>query len=128
MSNKTKTSPASAGHPLITNTEVTPQAQNDLKTNSIEDNSTMQTNTANTEADASKNTSGILPGIEDVDPELKADAGELANNEIAHLAETSRENGSKGGRQPINRNELAEICVEYVFSTGEKDKYAVIYI
>lgn len=126
MSNKTKTSPASAGHPLTPNTEVSPQAQNELKTIPTQEITTMESTPTNAEAVASENTSGILPGIEDVDPELKADAGELANNEIAHLAETSRENGSKGGRQPINRNELAEICVEYVFSTGEKDNQLLL--
>ena len=116
MSNKSKTSPAEVGHPIATNTEVTPQAQNDLKTNLIEENSTMDTNTANAEADASKNTSGILPGIKNVDPAIQAEASELVKNAIAHLADTSRENGSKGGRPPIDRDALAHLCVDLVFT------------
>ena len=100
MPDKTTNSPASAGHPLTTNTEVTSQAQNDLKTNLIEGNSTMDTNTANAEADTSKNTSGILPGIKDVDPEIQEEARELVNNAIAHLADTSREKRQQGRASP----------------------------
>ena len=116
MSNKTKSSPASAGHTLSPNTEVLSYAQNGLKTSLMEDNSTMETNTTNTEAFTSTNDSGILPGIENVAPEIQAEASELVNNAIAHLADTSRENGSKGGRPPIDRDGLAHLCVDLVFT------------
>ena len=116
MPDKTTNSPASAGHPLTSNTEVPSHAQNDLKSNLTEDNSIMDTNTTNVEAEASANNSGILPGIENVAPEIQAEANELVNNENARLAETSRENGSKGGRPPIDRDGLAYLCVDHVFS------------
>ena len=109
-------SPASAGHPLTTNTEVTPQAQNDLKTHLMEDNSTMKTNTTNTEAEASATPSGIIPEIEAIDTDLQKDATDLAEKERERQAETSRENGSKGGRNPIDRDGLAHLCVNLVFA------------
>ena len=116
MSRASTPSPASAGHPLTTNTEVTPQAQNDLKTHLIEDNSIMDTNTTNVEAEASANNSGILPEIEAIDTDLQKDATALTEKERERLAETSRENGSKGGRNPIDREGLAHLCVDLVFA------------
>lgn len=116
MSRASNPSPASAGLPLTTNTEVTQQAQNDLKPNLMEDTSTMKTSITNAEAKTSTNNSGILPGIENVAPEIQAEASELVNNENARLADTSRENGSKGGRNPIDRDGLAHLCVDLVFA------------
>ena len=116
MSDKTTNSPASAGHPLTSNTEVTEHAQNDLKTNLTEDTSTMRTNTTNVETEASTNTSGIIPEIEAIDTDLQKDATDLAEKERERQAETSRENGSKGGRPPIDRDGLAYLCVDLVFT------------
>lgn len=116
MSDKTTNSPASAGHPLTSNTEVTEHAQNDLKTNLTEDTSTMRTNTTKVETEASANTSGIIPEIEAIDTNLQKDATDLAEKERERQAENSRENGSKGGRPPIDRDGLAYLCVDLVFS------------
>ena len=115
MSDKTTNSPASAGHPLTSNTEVSEHAQNDLKTNLTEDTSTMRTNTTNTEAEASATPSGIIPEIEAIDTDLRKDAIDLAEKERERQAKTSRENGSKGGRPPIDRDGLAYMCVDLVF-------------
>ena len=76
----------------------------------------MESNTTNFKPEVPANTSGILPGIESVDPEIQAEASELVKNAIAHLADTSRENGSKGGRPPIDRDGLAHLCVDLVFT------------
>ena len=75
------------------------------------DNNTLETEGTNT-----TDGSGLLPGIEQADPDLQQDATDLTEKEREHLADVSRENGSKGGRPPINRDELAKVCLDIVFA------------
>lgn len=64
---------------------------------------------------------GLLPEIEGIDPDLLADAVEQLNKAVADRAATSRENGMQGGRPPLDRNGLAERCIDAVFvHHGEK--------
>ena len=122
MSDKTTNSPASAGHSLTSNAEasslesksqtgVIPMHTNDTSFEDDFDNNTLETEGTNT-----TDGSGLLPGIEQADPDLQQDAAERAEEEKERQADCSRENGSKGGRPPINREELAQACIELVFS------------
>jgi putative DNA primase/helicase len=116
MPDKPTNSPASAGHSPHNTTEVLTRAKHGLSSNSTLETPFMETNSSNAEVEASANTSGILPEIEAIDTELQKDATDLAEKESERQAETSRENGSKGGRPPINRDELAKLCLEIVFA------------
>ena len=75
----------------------------------------MKINSTNAEIETSANASGIIPEIEAIDTDLQKDATALAENERERQAKTSRENGTKGGRPPIDRDGLAFMCVDLVF-------------
>ena len=119
MSKVTTNSPASAGLPLSPNTEISDlklkPEQEIISMNPDTTYNTFNGITNNTKESASANISGIIPEIEQADPALQEDATELTEKEREFQAETSRKNGSKGGRPPINREELAVACMEIVF-------------
>ena len=123
MSDKTTISPASAGHSLSANAEISAHKskheQEIITMNpdiAIRNDSVINGTNNSTKESASANTSGIIPGIEQADPDLPQDAQTLTEKERERQAETSRENGNKGGRPPINREELAQACIELVFA------------
>ena len=116
MPDKPTNSPASAGYSPHNTTEVLTHAKHGLSLNSTLEIPTMDTNTTNAEVETSKITSGIIPEIKAIDPDLQKDATALMEKERERQAETNRENGSKGGRPPIDRDGLAHLCVDLVFA------------
>ncbi len=119
MPDQIKNSPASAGHSPHNTTEVLAPGKHGFSSNL--EIPTMDTNTTNAEAEASANDSGILPEIEAIDTDLQKDATSLTEKEREHLAETSRENGSKGGRPSQDRVSMAIHCIanRFVDANGQ---------
>ena len=118
MSNTVSTiSPASAGHSLTSNTEATSLESNSntgvitMTTNDTSFEDDFEDNTLDTEETDTTDDSGILPGIDQADPDLRQDAAERAEEEKERLADTSRENGSQGGRPSQDRVSMAMLCI-----------------
>lgn len=109
MAEKTSISPAAvAGAHNITVIEAFEQDDNSLKhkesfmkPNYISNKDNIDANSADTiETEAAHASDvGLLPEIEDVDPDLLADAVEQLKNAMSDRAATSRENGALGGRR-----------------------------
>ena len=134
MSDISKLSPASAGFPSTSkdNNEVLGQERQDLEhkdsfimknfNSSTEDDSFDTTTSSDTADSITENDcSGLIPGIEDADPDLHSDSVEKLKKAFAKLKSKRRENGAQGGRPPIDRSGLARACVDIIFANhGEK--------
>ena len=129
MPDKTNSRPACAGRIILSNTEASPKVSGGLEykvTPSMTIDYSSGEAGLNDAASATEesgmiNGTGLLPGIEDIDSDLNADAVEEMRKAVAKRAAASRENGVQGGRPPLDRNGLAERCVESIFvHHGEK--------
>lgn len=125
MPDKTTLCPADAGHPFITNAEKsildTKQEITELTTSSSSRKDDPNDIFPNAKVSSSANDPELIPGIEDIDPDLHSDAVEALKEALANRKATSRENGSQGGRPPINLVNLAMLCIGIRFIDSETE-------